>query len=219
MLWWSLVVVASMCSSDGSALFEEPAEVQAARSFWGSVNLGFAFLDQTDGVSLLQNWQSQFLGRYEWQNRRVVDYGAASAVLGEWLLKEAGVRHYTAVDITARALEAARMRLSDGSRYVDRFDTVLAPVELCTLGSATRSAEGRGADILVSTKTLQHFPSIAAIGSFLRNVRHSGIEQVMLQVVTGDTSECYGTVEDYARDGSGPVRCSSNTTQLTCLIC
>ena len=48
-------IAESVPPADGSALVLEPAEAKAARAFWGTVNLGFAFLGKGDGASLLRN--------------------------------------------------------------------------------------------------------------------------------------------------------------------
>jgi hypothetical protein len=184
----------------------------AARGFWEGANPSFAFLDMgkaTDPrtAGMMRGWQASFLGRYDWTNRAVIDYGAASGLLGEWLLQSGGASHYVAVDIAERAVKAAHQRLR-GAGYHDgrrgKFEAVQAPVELCTL-SSTRDAQAHPppADTLVSTKTLQHFASIEMLAGFFRNVRHSGIETVMLQLVEGEENSCYGTVEQYATQ-SGP---------------
>ena len=182
-----------------------------AREFWEGANPSFAFLDagslsDARTVSMMRSWHT-FLGRYDWTDRVVIDFGAATGLLGEWLLQTGGARHYVAIDIAERAVKAARKRLTLAGYQDGRgrtFEAVQAPVELCTL-SATRGAQEHPppADTLVSTRTLQHFASIQMLAAFLRNVRHSGIDAVMLQLVEGDESSCYGTVEDYARQ-TGP---------------
>ena len=112
------------------------------------------------------------------------------------------------MDIADRAVQAARVRLQ-GLGYHDghrgRFESLQAPLELCTL-SATRQprAHPPPAATLVSTKTLQHVASISMLTNFLRNVRHSGIEMVMLQLVEGEETSCYGSAQDYAMQ-SGDV--------------
>lgn len=183
-----------------------------AREFWEGANPSFAFLDagslsDARTVSMMRSWHATFLGHYDWTDRVVVDFGAATGLLGEWLLQTGGARHYVAADIAERAVKAARERLTQAG-YQDgrggKFEAVQAPVELCTL-SATRDAQEHPppADTLVSTRTLQHFASVQMLAAFLRNVRHSGIDTVMLQLVEGDENSCYGTVEEYARQ-AGP---------------
>eukprot|EP01043_Picozoa_sp_COSAG02_P000684 COSAG02_NODE_13_length_57813_cov_14.298276_18_plen_432_part_00 len=193
-----------------TASLQEAEDV--AREFWERTNPAFAFLDagslsDVRTVSMMRSWHANFLGRYDWANRVVVDFGAATGLLGEWLLQTGGARHYVATDIAERAVTAARERLTlagflEGAG--GRFEAVQAPVELCTL-SATRDAQEHppAADTLLSTKTLQHFASIQMLVGFLRNVRHSGIDTVMLQLVEGDETSCYGSTAEYARQ-SGP---------------
>jgi hypothetical protein len=197
-----------------SARVDLRTDMQVASGFWQSVDVGFAFLSlPDDGAAMLANWQQRFLRRYEWRSRVVVDYGAASGLLGQWLLGPAGgARRYIAVDIAERALRAVEHRLGNagyragvgapalhvrpnvfpavcvvvvleappcgtGAGHVmpkhashaplTDFGAVKAPVELCDLGRQS----GTVADVLVSTKTLQHFPTVDSISSFLRNVR------------------------------------------------
>ncbi len=200
-------------ADDASATTIGLLEAQdVAREFWERTNPSFAFLDagglaDARTVAMMQSWHAKFLGRYDWTNRVVVDFGAATGLLGEWLLQKGGARHYVAIDIAGRAVTASRERLTmagfrEGGSGM--FEAVQAPVELCTL-SATRDEHEHPppADTLLSTKTLQHFASIQMLVGFLRNVRHSGIDTVMLQLVEGEETSCYGTAEDYARQ-SGP---------------
>ena len=201
--------VADVASLSAAAL--QSAD-DAACTFWEGTNPSFAFLDVgslTDKrtAGMVRTWTYKFLGRYDWTDRSVIDYGAASGLLGEWLLLDGNARHYVAVDISERAVDAARQRLTralkkDGGGYRGKFEAVQAPVELYTL-SGTREAHAQPppADTLVSTKTLQHFASLEMLAGFLRNVRHSGIETVMLQLVEADEGEssCYGSVQEYAQ--------------------
>ena len=196
----------------GATAVGSQQEEYIAREFWERTNPAFAFLDagslsDARAVSMMRTWHTKFLDRYDWTDRVVVDFGAATGLLGEWLLQTGGARHYVATDIAERAVTAARKRLTTaGFRDGDggKFEAIQAPVELCTL-SATRDAQEHPppADTLLSTKTLQHFASIKMLVEFLRNVRHSGIDTVMLQLVEGDETSCYGTADEYATQ-SGP---------------
>ena len=216
---WALVAVLALAQrvgGGGTAPAPPPSAEEddlVAQAFWQGTNLAFAFLDAGTAAdpktaAMVQSWSDRFLRRYEWEGRVVVDYGAASGLLGEWLLQTGKARHYVAVDIADRAVQAARVRLQ-GLGYHDghrgRFESLQAPLELCTL-SATRQprAHPPPADTLVSTKTLQHVASISMLTNFLRNVRHSGIEMVMLQLVEGEETSCYGSAQDYAMQ-SGDV--------------
>lgn len=208
-----LTIRSNAAAADGAATKYSVLDAEAAaRDFWEGTSVSFAFLDAGNlhdawTVSMMQSWHEKFLGRYDWTDRVVVDYGSATGLLGEWLLQTGGARHYVAVDIADRAVKAAQGRLKRAGyhgRRRGKFEALQAPLELCTL-SATRDAQEHPppADTLVSTKTLQHFASVQMLTSFLRNIRHSGIDTVMLQLVEGDETSCYGTVDEYARQ-SGP---------------
>lgn len=179
-------------------------ELSAVAKLWQEIDPSFAFLSNVGssekmGKSLLQNWRNQFLDRVAWQNRVVIDVGAASGLLGEWVLRN-GAARYVAIDVAPRALLASRQRLkAAGYREHRQFELAQAPLRLRNL-TAGISAE---TSVLVSTKMIQHLPSVDAIESFLRDVRCAGAEHVVLQVVGPaegqESSECIGGLDEYSQ--------------------
>lgn len=205
-------------------------EADANRELWANADPVFAFLMSSYNLAearadekragpqgelaqdMLRNWGQFFLRRVMWKGRLVIDVGCASGLLGEWALGSGHARHYVAVDITDRALETTRRRLA---RYREGrsgdFSVALAPpMELCELTRTCSSQTASASSILVSTKVIQHLPSIDAIKRFLHGIRRTRVEHVVIQVVESiDThppdsglrvfrDECIGGLQDYA---------------------
>ena len=161
---WALVAVLALAQrvgGGGTAPAPPPSAEEddlVAQAFWQGTNLAFAFLDAGTAAdpktaAMVQTWSDRFLRRYDWEDRVVVDYGAASGLLGEWLLQTGKARHYVAVDIADRAVQAARVRLQ-GLGYHDghrgRFESLQAPLELCTLSASVVVPSASLLNILLS---------------------------------------------------------------------
>jgi len=112
-----------------------------------------------------ENWQrvSQHIS---WRGRHILDYGIGGGFFGEFVMKR-GARFYTGVDISQKSLDTAAKTLS---RY--RVKLVLTPVDFGHFKP----------DIVTSLAVIQHFPTVAYLIDFLRNLNSCGAIKLVLQI-------------------------------------
>ena len=159
----------------------------AVRSFWESVDGGFAHIDYASPnhhseAALIQRWRTQWLdtwsvqfGRNWLQGQRVGDYGIGGGLLGELLWSEYGISHYVGFDVAERQLGLARQRLRNASCS---HDLMLVDG---SRGDATDFALHR-LDALVSQQVIQHFPSQFYTEEWLRSLAAAQIPRLLLEV-------------------------------------
>ena len=159
----------------------------AMRSFWETVNGGFAHIDYKapnhhSEAAVIQRWRTQWLdawlaqlGGHWLRGRRVGDYGIGGGLLGELLCREYGISHYVGFDVARRQLDLARRRLSNAGCS---HELVLVD---SSRGDATDFVPHQ-LDALVSQQVIQHFPSRSYTEAWLRAVATAEIPRLLLEV-------------------------------------
>ncbi|MGB3129361.1 MAG: class I SAM-dependent methyltransferase [Dehalococcoidia bacterium] len=136
------------------------------KDFWETCSLAFAHIAfpkeyQTE-AEIIEQWEREFLPRYDWAGKTVVDYGCGGAFLGECLLKR-GIGKYIGLDIAERSVGAARGRLPEAT-------IKLLPADIREFK----------ADILVCQAVMFHM-SEPDLNGFLAELNESGIPEIVLQ--------------------------------------
>ena len=80
-----------------------------------------------------QDWLRAFAQRHALPGMRILDYGIGGGLLGEVLLRDYRLAHYTGVDISDRSLDAARQRLTRTGFYPSQASLLHAPLAFAEL--------------------------------------------------------------------------------------
>jgi hypothetical protein len=176
----------SLTGSDAPArrLWARPTDnAGSLRAFWEDANPTFAHIDYSGHLGspekLMSQWKAKWITRVApyLRGARVVEYGIGAALLGQVLLGEYNVSHYTGLDISDRQLGQARERLS--ARFAPSRFTLLRVDELpdlTTLGSPPPT-------FFISQAVIQHFPSMAYYERFAARINAApSITHAMLQI-------------------------------------
>eukprot|EP00747_Dinoflagellata_sp_TGD_P086270 gnl/TRDRNA2_/TRDRNA2_163223_c0_seq2.p1 gnl/TRDRNA2_/TRDRNA2_163223_c0~~gnl/TRDRNA2_/TRDRNA2_163223_c0_seq2.p1 ORF type:complete len:362 (+),score=33.51 gnl/TRDRNA2_/TRDRNA2_163223_c0_seq2:97-1182(+) len=157
------------------------AKTAVAVQDWWNKNAAkdFQHLDRTYVQQTEAAWNA-FLPHFQWQSKRVLDYGIGGGYLGEVLLNKYGISSYIGIDISEKALQATRKTLAN---WTDKVELHLTPVHFSEVAP----------DILVSQQVIQHFPSVDYFESFLENVDNSRARQLMLHFRKSADERTYAT--------------------------
>lgn len=120
------------------------------------------------------DWKRNFLLKYAWQNKSLLDYGIGGGFLGKHLFEQYKLGKYIGVDISQKSLDAAKTNLAK--------QIAGGKVQLLLTPQAFKQYTP---DILVCQAVIQHFPSVKYLDDFLKNVNDSGAAELMLQVRYG----------------------------------
>lgn len=179
--WWDI-----WWAQNESKVLRAPPENQTAQDWWDhTANEAFQHLDEAYVNAHMKDWQT-FLPRFEWKGKSILDYGIGGGYLGKILLRDYGINHYTGVDISQKALDAAQHTLANWNASLSLH---LTPLKF---SDATPT-------ILVSQQVIQHFPSVEYLSSFLNNVDNSRASQLMLHFRQSKNKTTYST--DAYNDG------------------
>jgi len=114
-----------------------------------------------------------------WRSARVLEVGIGDGWLGVWLLKTASAAHYIGIDVSLDSLGEARARLvSNGlveGPHARGFELAFASSKAFSALASSR------VDVVVSQKTMQHFPSADYTRRWLRQVGRLGAQSILLQ--------------------------------------
>jgi len=151
----------------------------------------FQHLDRTYVKRHLKEWPI-FLKRFDWNGKRVLDYGIGGGYLAEVLLNEFRVSEYIGIGLSYKSLYDAKKTLNFASEKVTLCQ---APQQFVTFAP----------DILVTQQVIQHFPSVDYLLEFLGNVDKSDAQELMLHFrqsksgqTTVDNSYDAGNVSGFA---------------------
>ena len=129
-----------------------------------------------------QDWLRAFAQRHALPGMRILDYGIGGGLLGEVLLRDYRLAHYTGVDISDRSLDAARQRLTRTGFYPSQASLLHAPVAFAELRPIP--------DVLISLAVIQHFPSRAYADAFFSSIEASAIPLLLLQIEHASPPAC-----------------------------
>lgn len=147
------------------------------KNFWETCNENFSHIKISghlkDYKTLTTEWQNNFLSKLEsfikLKDKIVVDYGIGGAYLGLYLNEKYRIQKYIGIDIAERQLEVARKNLVDNKL---NHELLMVPQDF----SNTKS------DCFISQAVIQHFPDLNYLNDFIRNINHSNIPFVVLQI-------------------------------------
>lgn len=153
-----------------------------AKEWWdNSASDAFQHIDGEYVSKHAHEWQ-KFLVHFDWKGKKVLDYGIGGGYLGKTLFEEYGISHYMGVDISNKALDAAKANLAKYNTN-DNVELALTPIQFSAVSP----------DILVSQQVIQHFPSVDYFKNFLENVDNSNANQVMLHFRASSNGTTYST--------------------------
>ena len=131
---------------------------------------------------------------------RVAEVGIGDGALGAWLLAN-GASHWTGIDISHRSIMDARSLLQ-ARGHDEHEDFELEESSSANLAMHTP-------DVILSFKTMQHFPSMRYTRHFLQSAASSGARRLIFQWVGScdtNTAMLDERCDDYDKDFQG-ARC------------
>jgi len=177
----------SKCASVPNA---SPTEDKVQKWWDNNADKEFQHLDRAWVEQHNKEWP-KFLQRFDWKNKRVLDYGIGAGYLGETLLVNYNISQYIGIDISYKALQATRETLGFAKERV-------------TLCEAPQQLVSFAPDIIVSQQVIQHFPSIEYLQDFLGNVDKSHAGKLMLQFRQSDSKQTIVN-NAYERPNEDPI--------------
>ena len=142
-------------------------------NFWESCDPVFSHIEINDYLgdfgTLTKSWENNFIGKYDFNDKVVVDYGIGGGFLGQYLFSTKNIKKYIGFDISDRQLAEASNNLN--GLNVDLYNV-----------DDKETFNDLSADIFISQAVIQHFPDEKYLINFLKNVNDSNISEVMLQI-------------------------------------
>ncbi len=170
--------------------------------FWETCDPVFSHIQIDDYLgdfeSLTKSWENNFINRYDFNDKIVVDYGIGGGFLGQYLFSAKNMKKYIGFDISTRQLEEASNNLK--GLNADLYNV-----------NDRETFNDLGADIFISQAVIQHFPDEKYLINFLKNVNNSGIEKVMLQIRYNKKTMFRG---DYSVRENVRLACQTNSDYI-----
>jgi 2-polyprenyl-3-methyl-5-hydroxy-6-metoxy-1,4-benzoquinol methylase len=142
-------------------------------NFWETCDPVFSHIEINDYLgdfdTLTKSWENNFIAKYDFNDKVVVDYGIGGGFLGQYLFSAKNIKKYIGFDISVRQLAEASNNLN--GLNVDLYNV-----------DDKETFNDLSADIFISQAVIQHFPDEKYLINFLKNVNDSNISEVMLQI-------------------------------------
>jgi 2-polyprenyl-3-methyl-5-hydroxy-6-metoxy-1,4-benzoquinol methylase len=171
-------------------------------SFWETCDPVFSHIEINDYLgdfsTLTKSWENNFISKYDFNDKVVVDYGIGGGFLGQYLFSAKNIKKYIGFDISAR-------QLAEASNNLNGLDVDLYNV------NDKETFNDLGADIFISQAVIQHFPDEKYFINFLKNVNDSNIGKVMLQIRYNKKTMFRG---DYSQKENVRLACQTNSDHI-----
>lgn len=171
-------------------------------NFWETCDPTFSHIEINDYLgdleALTKSWETNFIGRYNFDGKIVVDYGIGGGFLGSYLFSSRNIKKYIGFDISNR-------QLTEASNNLKNFDVELYNV------TDKETFNDLNADIFICQAVIQHFPDEKYLINFLNNVNKSGIDKVMLQIRYNEKTVFSG---DYNERENVRLACQTNSDYI-----
>lgn len=171
-------------------------------NFWETCDPVFSHIEINDYLgnfdTLTKSWENNFIGKYDFNDKVVVDYGIGGGFLGQYLFSTKNIKKYIGFDISDRQLAEASNNLN--GLNVDLYNV-----------NNKETFNDLGADIFISQAVIQHFPDEKYFINFLRNVNDSNISEVMLQIRYNKKTIFRG---DYSQRENVRLACQTNSDYI-----
>jgi 2-polyprenyl-3-methyl-5-hydroxy-6-metoxy-1,4-benzoquinol methylase len=171
-------------------------------NFWETCDPVFSHIEINDYLgdfsTLTKSWENNFIGKYDFNDKVVVDYGIGGGFLGQYLFSTKNIKKYIGFDISARQLAEASNNLN--GLNVDLYNV-----------DDKETFNDLSADIFISQAVIQHFPDEKYLINFLKNVNDSNISEVMLQIRYNKKTMFRG---DYSQKENVRLACQTNSDYI-----
>jgi 2-polyprenyl-3-methyl-5-hydroxy-6-metoxy-1,4-benzoquinol methylase len=171
-------------------------------NFWETCDPVFSHIEINDYLgdfnTLTKSWENNFIGKYDFNNKVVVDYGIGGGFLGQYLFSTKNIKKYIGFDISARQLAEASNNLN--GLNVDLYNV-----------DDKETFNDLSADIFISQAVIQHFPDEKYLINFLKNINDSNISEVMLQIRYNKKTMFRG---DYSQKENVRLACQTNSDYI-----
>jgi len=153
-------------------LFITPEDEAEVTGIWANAPHFYLHVGLKKDQYLIAEWQSIVEQQGRWTLRgKVAEIGIGDGWLGAYLLQRDPELRYVGVDVSPVSREATEARLASVDEVAGRYAVVAPPVEL----------GARSVDVVVSLKTIQHFPSGGYARRWFADVGASGARRAVLQ--------------------------------------
>ena len=143
------------------------------KDFWEKCDETFSHINISghlgDIKQLQQSWENNFLNKYDFTNKTVIDYGIGGGLFGKYLFDKKKIKKYIGFDIAQRQLKHVAINLKGYKKEL--FDSNLKS-----------NFNDLNADIFICQAVIQHFPDEKYLINFLNKLNDSNINEIMLQI-------------------------------------
>lgn len=158
--------------------------IEDSKKFWENCDETFAHITANKWLKSRNELVKSFglrYGPFNPSGKTLIDYGIGAAYQAVYLFENSNITKYVGIDIADRSLKAAANNLKKYDQ--NKIQLIKAPVDFSKLN----------ADIFTSFAVIQHFPDEKYLNDFLKNIRDSSINEVILQIRYSKSNEFSGS--------------------------